>query len=354
MTKRMLFIIISAGICFLLFPLRFSLIKPEANNTIFQFFFQFLSKVDSPYNQAPSLHVAFALLFWTVFRNLKSYWRALAAFWLLLLALSTITTYQHHFIDIICGAILAQISFIIFPFQKNNFQLRNFQVANYYFLVGWITVLLVLILNQFHAHFWLILVWIVLVIFMIGYQYQKNNIHFLKDRYGNIPFYKKVFYFPYRAIYWFFWKFLRKYTKPTRILPGLFISSKLDKTEIQDFDFNEKTFVYDLSAELEENDVIKEKSQYFCVPFLDIGSFELIVTKKLVLQITTNYTQLPAGGKILIHCTMGFTRSAVIGILVVKKILSLPLEEAIIIVTKANKHTVIQKYLQDFLKTNNL
>lgn len=354
LTKRMLFIIIAAGICFVLFPLKFSFIKPEPNSSLLQFCFHFLTKVDSPFNQAPSLHVAFAFLFWTIFRNLKNYWRPLAAVWLILLALSTITTYQHHFIDLICGAILAQISFIIFPFQKNNFQFRNFQVANYYFLMGWITVLVVLLLNQFHTYFWLILLWVSSVMFVIGFQYQKNNIHFLKDRSGSIPSYKKVFYFPYLAMYWFFWKFLRKYKRPTRILPGLFISSKLDKTEIQNFDFNEKTFVYDLSAELEENDLIKENAQYFCVPFLDIGYLEPSETEKLVLQIVKNYSQLPADGKILIHCTMGFTRSAIVGVLVVKKTLSLPLEEAIAIVTNANKHTVIHKYLQDFLKTNDL
>lgn len=354
LTKRMLFMIIVAGMCFTLFPLKFSVVKPEASNVVFQFFFQFLKNVDSPYNQAPSLHVAFALLFWTIFRNRENSGRNVSAVWLTLLALSTLTTFQHHVIDIITGAILAQLTFMIFPAQRNSVYFRNFQMANYYFLGGWIIVLIALLLNQFQSRLGLILLWVSVMLFIVGYQYQKNNIHFLKNGFGNIPFYKKVFYFPYLIMYWFFWRFLRKNKIPAEIIPRIFISSKLDTEEIENFDITENTFVYDLSAELEEHKLLKVKNRYFCVPFLDIGAFDVIETKKLVLEIAEKYSKLPIDGKILIHCTMGFTRSSAIGILVVKKILSLPLQEAIIKVTKANKHTVIHKYLQDFLKTIDL
>ncbi|RTZ49882.1 hypothetical protein EJ377_06860 [Chryseobacterium arthrosphaerae] len=47
---------------------------------------------------------------------------------------------------------------------------------------------------------------------------------------------------------------------------------------------------------------------------------------------------------------MGFTRSSVIGILVIKNILSLPLEEAINTMKTINKDMVIHSYLRDFLK----
>ncbi|MEI7489123.1 MAG: phosphoesterase, partial [Chryseobacterium sp.] len=57
LTKRMLFVTIIAGICFLLFPLKFSLQRPEVNGSIFGYSFQFLTTFDSPFNQAPSLHI---------------------------------------------------------------------------------------------------------------------------------------------------------------------------------------------------------------------------------------------------------------------------------------------------------
>ncbi|RXM40309.1 hypothetical protein BOQ62_06250 [Chryseobacterium sp. CH21] len=67
----MLFVTVIAGICFLLFPLKFSLPKPEVNSSILGYSFQFLKAFDSPFNQAPSLHIAYAFIFWSVFRNLK-------------------------------------------------------------------------------------------------------------------------------------------------------------------------------------------------------------------------------------------------------------------------------------------
>lgn len=351
LTKRILFICLVSGIFFLLFPLKFSFTKPETTTILFDFLFQFIEHVDSPYNEAPSLHIAFAFIFWSVFRNMNLKWRNIAAFWLVLLGISTLTTYQHHLLDIFTGAILAQISFIIFPSQGNNFQLRNFHIANYYFLGGWGSILSLVILADFYTLFWLLLLWPTLVLFLVGYQYQKNNVSFLKDEFGTIPWYKKVFYFPYLAIYWFFWKFLRKNKKPIEILSKIYISSKLDKFDIQNFHFNQNTLVYDFSAELEENLIIKDSSQYFSVPLLDIGAFDVVEIKRIVSEITANYKLLPQDGKILIHCTMGVSRSTFVGILVVKNILSLPLDEAIIIIKKTHKNAVIHSYLQHFLKT---
>lgn len=349
LTQRMLFVTIIAGIGFFLFPLKFSLPKPETENIFFGYSFQFLKTFDSPFNQAPSLHIAYAFIFWSVLRNLKK-GRNFLMIWLIFLGISTLTTYQHHSIDIITGSILAHLSFVIFPYRKNDFLYRNFQVANIYFLSGWILILAALLLNEFLGKPWLFLLWPALMNLSIGLQYQRNNIYFLKDQNGNIPWFKKVLYAPYLLIYWVFWKFFRKNKIPVEILPGLYISSRPDAEDLKNFGNIDSLKVYDLSAEMEEISMIKEQLNYHSVSFLDIGSFETDTTKKLVADITENYKILPENGKILIHCTMGFTRSSVIGILVMKNILSLPLDEAINTMKAINKDMVIHSYLQDFLK----
>lgn len=346
LTQRMLFVTIVAGVCFLLFPLQFSMLKPDVKSPILGYSFQFLKTFDSPFNQAPSLHIAYAFIFWSVFRNLKK-GRTSVMLWLILLGISTLTTYQHHFMDVITGSILAHLSFILFPYRKNDFLYRNFHVANVYFLSGWIIILMVFLIDQFFGKQGLILLWPGFMILVIGYQYQKNNIFFLKNKAGNIPWFKKIFYAPYLLIYQLFWKFLRKNRTPLEVIPGLYISSRPD---LKDFQADKTTIVYDLSAEIEELPAIKDKATYHSVPFLDIGTLDIQKTQKLVSRITEQYQQLPPDGKILIHCTMGFTRSSVIGILVIKNILSLPLTEAITMMKTHNKHTVIHTYLEDFLK----
>ncbi|CAI8723414.1 phosphatase PAP2 family protein [Chryseobacterium sp. IT-36CA2] len=349
LTQRMLFVTVVAGICFLLFPLKFSLPKPEVNSFILGYSFQFLKVFDSPFNQAPSLHIAYAFIFWSVFRNLKR-GRTLIMFWLILLGISTLTTYQHHFIDIVTGSILAHLSFIIFPYQKNDFLYRNFHVANLYFLSGWIIILAATLVDRFYGNIGLVLLWSAVMILLIGYHYQKNNIFFLKNKTGDIPWLKKIFYFPYLFMYHIFWKFLRKNRMPVEVIPGLYISSRPDHESLKGFQIDKTTIVYDLSAEMEEPTIIKDKVNYYSFPFLDIGTLDIQETQKLISVITEHYQQLPPDGKILMHCTMGFTRSSVIGILVIKNILSLPLTEAITMMKTHNKHAMIHTYLEDFLK----
>ncbi|WP_307455754.1 hypothetical protein [Chryseobacterium sp. SORGH_AS_0447] len=58
----MLFVTITAGIFFITVPLRFSFTKPEVSQNILGLPFSFLKTFDSPFNQSPSLHIAFAFI----------------------------------------------------------------------------------------------------------------------------------------------------------------------------------------------------------------------------------------------------------------------------------------------------
>lgn len=349
LTQRMLFVTIVAGICFLLFPLRFSLPRPETEGFLFKHSFRFLKQFDSPFNQAPSLHITYAFIFWPVFRTFKK-GRNFIMLWLIFLGISTLTTYQHHFIDIITGTLLAHISFIVFPYHKKDFRYRNFHVANFYFLSGWMIILVALLLNQFSGPLGLLLLWPGIMTLFIGYHYQGNDIYFLKDKNGNLTWVKRLFYFPYLLMYQIFWKFLRKNKKPVEVIPHLFISSRPDNDILKQFKPNKNILIFDLSPEIEEIPSLQRQSSYSFRPFLDIGSLDINDTQNVIIEITEKYHQLPENGKILIHCTMGFTRSSVIGILAIKNILSLPLEEAITTMRTSNKDMIIHSYLLDFLK----
>ena len=96
---------IIATICFMLFPLHFGWPKPPTDG-LWGWLFDSLVAFDLPYNQAPSLHIALAVIvgafYWTRFPKIR-----LPIFlWQSLIALSVLTTYQHHFIDVPTGALL--------------------------------------------------------------------------------------------------------------------------------------------------------------------------------------------------------------------------------------------------------
>jgi hypothetical protein len=98
--KRLLAIQLFSVACFLAFPLRCSYIAPSVAGWE-RDWFAALQSFDRPFNQAPSLHVALALILWVRFRGGL---RIALAPWFVLMAVSTLTTHQHHFIDVPTGA----------------------------------------------------------------------------------------------------------------------------------------------------------------------------------------------------------------------------------------------------------
>ena len=78
--------------------------------------FQLLHLTDLPYNQAPSLHVAEAIIMAPVLlaRLPNAGLRAALVLWFVLGSLGTVLVYQHHVIDIVTGAVVgfAAVRFI--------------------------------------------------------------------------------------------------------------------------------------------------------------------------------------------------------------------------------------------------
>ncbi len=106
--------IVLAGICFLLFPLRFAFPRPHANGWLGALFDWFRG-MDAPYNLFPSLHAALTLILGNVyFRHTRGFTRIAIMIWFVLIALSPVLTYQHHVIDVMGGFFLAAFCFWLF------------------------------------------------------------------------------------------------------------------------------------------------------------------------------------------------------------------------------------------------
>ena len=114
--KRLLTAQIVAVCCFLLFPLTFTFDRPVTDGA-FGWLFQVLGLFDKPFNQAPALHIALLVILWAQFgrKVTGGAWRAALHIWFVLIGVSTLTTWQHHFIDVPTGALLGFVCLWLWP-----------------------------------------------------------------------------------------------------------------------------------------------------------------------------------------------------------------------------------------------
>ncbi|MCB9497074.1 MAG: phosphatase PAP2/dual specificity phosphatase family protein [Fibrobacteria bacterium] len=103
--------------CFLLFPLRFTFERPPTDG-VFGRLFDILMGFDKPFNQAPSLHIGLLVILWIVYaRGTRGLVRGFFHIWFLLIGISVLTTYQHHFLDVPTGALAGAFSAWLWPWD---------------------------------------------------------------------------------------------------------------------------------------------------------------------------------------------------------------------------------------------
>jgi membrane-associated phospholipid phosphatase len=69
----------------------------------------------------PSLHIAFRTILAALYaKHTKGVIRLASHVWFILIGFSTLLTYQHHFVDIVGGFVLAAICFYLFREGKGS------------------------------------------------------------------------------------------------------------------------------------------------------------------------------------------------------------------------------------------
>jgi membrane-associated phospholipid phosphatase len=107
LSLRLAAALLVAGAGFLMFPLKTVYPNPHVGG-FFGAWFDLLHGFDLPYNCAPSLHIAIAVILWAAYVPKLRYgpMRLLVALWFGLIMASTLLTWQHHVIDVVSGAVL--------------------------------------------------------------------------------------------------------------------------------------------------------------------------------------------------------------------------------------------------------
>jgi protein-tyrosine phosphatase len=301
--KRIAAAIIVAGICFLLFPLRFAFPRPHADGWIGAIFDWFRG-MDAPYNLLPSLHAAFTLILIDIyFHQLRGFVRVATMIWFVLIAFSPILTYQHHLIDIVGGFVLAGYCFYLF--RESAFTLPvvvNRRIGLYY-ATGTVVLLIMC------AIFWpwgALFLWpaIALGIMAIAY-FGTGPIVFHKTE-GTLPWsarfvlapcllgqYLSLLYYRRQCRWW------------DKVTPQIWIGGKLGRRSANKALSSGVVSVLDLSAEFSEAKPFR-KINYRNISVLDLTA----PTQTQLEEISKFIGNHCRNGAVYVHCKIGYSRSA--------------------------------------------
>lgn len=296
--------------CFLAFPLAASFTRPETGG-LPGILFGVLGGFDKPFNQAPSLHIALALIIWDhMRRRLAVPWRAVWHVWCVLIAASVLTTYQHHFIDIPTGALLGFVALWLFPAQ-GPLPLSGFafthdpkrrRLAGYY-AAGSLALLAAATIGAFASATWLVLLWpcLALVIVAIGYAGAGEKV-FQKAADGRVSLASRWLLFPYRiGTRINAWAWTRNLPPQGEVADNVWLGRFPSPREAARF-----ATVIDLAAELERP--AHTSARWRAFPMLDLVQSPT----GLIAEAAGAVENARTNGPVLVCCALGFQRSAAV------------------------------------------
>jgi protein-tyrosine phosphatase len=302
---RVFTIVVVSVLLFLLIPLQFTFEKPAIES--FSFLFTALES-DQPFNQAPSLHVSFAIVLWYSMQSQFRSWfvKTILALWFIIIALSTLFVYQHHFIDLPTGAFLGFLVVYSISEKRKNKILKTFmtprslKMALYYLVASAIFMLLSFTVSVFFLYLFLSL-FLVSVVYAFGL----NEMLFSKSL--KKYFFKQVLFAPYIWGNYLSWNYYKRNLElMTKVKEKVYFGRLYDNVERQTIEDKGLKHIINLAT---EHTTLRKHifHRFYNLPFLDqtIPNPELL--HKAVLLIEEHKEE-----GVYIHCALGLSRSVLV------------------------------------------
>ncbi|MDR2872360.1 MAG: phosphatase PAP2/dual specificity phosphatase family protein [Xanthomonadaceae bacterium] len=320
-TNRLAFRLLSAQlicvICFFLWPLRFTFERPAIEG-VSGALFEALTSFDLPYNQAPSLHVALLVIIWRQFATFATVRAAQWGIhiWALLIGLSVLTTWQHHFIDVPTGLAAGLLCLWLWPEQGKTplkkAEVRRPALALPYFLGAALFFSAAIALGGIG----LLLCWPALSLALVAFNYAWAGAAGFQKQEGQYSLAAKWLFAPYTLGAWInsrLWT--RRYPDPSPMGDGIWLGRLPTARELAAWakQRNGKTALFDLTAELPAPD-LPAGTAYDGMPCLDLVPVPASSRQGGdLLEAMQRLTALKRGHpdcEIWVACALGVSRSA--------------------------------------------
>jgi membrane-associated phospholipid phosphatase len=302
-SRRIVAAILIAGLCFLLFPLRFAFPRPHASGWLGAIFDWFRG-MDSPFNLFPSLHAALLLLLIDVYaRNLRGVFWLAAIAWFVLIALSPVLTYQHHVIDIVAGFALAGYCFYLFREPSVAQPVVVNRRIGWYYAAGAAVLLLI------GAIFWpwgALLLWPAIALGIVAVAYFGAGPVVFRKAKGKLPWSTRFVLAPCLLGQYLSLLYYRGQCRAwDEVTSQIWIGGKLGSRSANKALWSGVGAVLDLSVEFSEAKPFR-KVNYRNIPVLDLTA----PTQAQLGEMSEFIGNHCRNGIVYIHCKIGYSRSA--------------------------------------------
>lgn len=302
-SKRMAAALLIAGLCFLLFPLRFAFERAPLGGWLGAFFDLF-QRIDRPYNLLPSLHIALCIILAEKFlRHTRGLLRQALIIWFVLIGLSAVLTYQHHVMDVLAGFALGAYCLYFFPESAACLPVvPNRRVGSYYLVGAFIVASLVALFWPWGAF----LIWPTVSLGLAAAAYFGAGPGIFQKRDGRLPW----------TTWWALGPVLlgqeisrlyyrRQCRAWDELTPQVWIGSVLSRGEAAAAVREGVTAVLDLTAEFSESAPFRAVA-YRNVPVLDLTA----PTFEQLEEMAAFIEEESSKGVVYVHCKIGYSRTA--------------------------------------------
>ena len=305
LARRITFAILVAGGFFLLVPLRMGVPRPQTGGWTGALF-RLLHAFDQPYNLVPSLHIALRTILAALYaRHSRGFLRLASHLWFSLIGFSTLLTFQHHFVDVVGGFVLATICFYLFTEENTQTPvLPNFRVGGWYAAGFLLAVGMALAGPPWMA----LLLWPALAFALAAAAYWGLGPSIYRKTNGQLPLGARLLFAPGLAgqslslLY-----YRRRCAAWNQITPRVWIGARLNRREAAILRQAGAAAVLDLTAEFSETASLRALD-YCNIPILDLTAPNPAQLRQAVEFISRRAER----GVVYVHCKVGYSRSAAV------------------------------------------